>query len=212
MDRAWPGPTAAGRSRNRGCAPARAVIMPHSIAAGHGPNARLAPHRVDQAGQGPWPGSVPCSAGVRWRAGRGPPYRRTGGGGSGPPRWRGSPNGPRRRRRGQRSPAARRDRAAGRPAGRCGAGADPPSRGSPRCQLPLVAAQAQRRAAAALAQLGERAKAVERLRAAQQTTLRLSAGYLGDRINAAVAGLGERPGRPRGRSAAPAGLSSRGSR
>jgi ATP/maltotriose-dependent transcriptional regulator MalT len=75
--------------------------------------------------------------------------------------------------------------------------------------LPLAAAQAQCRAAAALAGSRDRAGAVRMLRAARTTADRLGADHLGDRIAAALTDLGERATRRRGRSAAPGGLSRR---
>jgi DNA-binding CsgD family transcriptional regulator len=89
--------------------------------------------------------------------------------------------------------------------GAAGAGADAAARAARELRraaamfaeldLPLATAQAQRRAAAAAARAGDRAGALELLRAAQQTAGRLGARSLHD---ACAAALGQLGGKPRG--------------
>ena len=72
-----------------------------------------------------------------------------------------------------------------------------------------TAGQAQRRAAAAAARLGEKAEARELLHAAHDTADRLGVRHLRDRCAVALAELGDKPGRRHGGAPKTAGLSSR---
>src|SRR5581483_8633074 len=78
-----------------------------------------------------------------------------------------------------------------------------------RLDLPLPTAQSQRRAAAAAARIGERARARELLDAAHATAARLGARHLRDSCAAELRQLGVKPGRPAPSHPVTAGLTRR---